>query len=318
MDSNLFFIIVSSSICIVGSFLMYAKSKAEERRKLRESEGVFNQPKPQENQSSPKEEHVPEEVKVEEISESTEKKEVSEETDEEIVEAVHEGNSYRSVAIALFSIGLLIIAWLVPTILIENRKGKEERQKREELQRQFWEQQAKEQLRTIEENKRRAPKAWDNTPEEIKEKKGRQIQERHVKKMQDAGYTYLQKTLQEVESKRGQYTILPHYKKSERRLGNVVHELDQELWSCNFLYCGEFGKHYEGNGHLRWNEVDFIDGTFQDGWIEQGVGSVHLVGNRHYEGQFMNGYAQGFGRMTYADCHVEEGVFSQGQYSGKY
>ena len=87
---------------------------------------------------------------------------------------------------------------------------------------------------------------------------------------------------------------------------------------CDFFYYGEFEKRYEGNGHLRWNEVDFIDGIFQDGWIEQGVGSVHLVGGRHYEGQFMNGYAQGFGHMIYADGRVEEGVFSQGKYSGKY
>ena len=297
---------------------MYAKSRADERRKLRESEGVFNQPKPQESQKSPEEEHVTEEVKIEEFREFIGENEKSEKTDEGLTEDVHGHNSYRIVATILFSIGLLIIAGLVPAILAQNRKEKVEKQEKEDLRRKLWEQQAIEQQRAIEEYKRRAPKAWDNTPEETKEKQGRQIQERHVKKMQDAGYTYLQKTLQEVESKREQYTILPHYKKSEQRLGNVVHELDQELWNSNFLYYGVFGTHYEGNGHLRWNEVDFIDGTFQNGWIEQGVGSVHLVGNRHYEGQFMNGYVQGFGRMIYADGHVEEGVFSQGKYSGKY
>ena len=317
MDSKLLFII-ASSFCILGSCLMYAISKAEERRKLRESEGNFNQPKPQKHQKGPEEEHITEDVKVERISDSAEKKEESENVDEAIVEDVHGRNGYRIVAVILFGTGLLISVWLVPMILSQNRREKAEKQEREELKRKRWEQQATEQLRAIERNRRRAPKAWDNTPEETKMKQGREIQERHVKKMQEAGYTYLQKTLQEVDSKREHFSILSHYKKSERRMGNVVHELDQELWDCNFLYYGEFETRYEGNGHLRWNEVDFIDGIFQDGWIEQGVGSVRLVGGRHYEGQFMNGYVQGFGHMIYADGHVEEGIFSQGKYSGKY
>jgi len=317
MDSKLLFII-ASSFCILGSCLMYAISRAEERRKLRESEGNFNQPKPQKHQKGPEEEHITEDVKVERISDSTEKKEESEKVDEGIVKDEHRRNGYRIVAIILFGISLLISVWLVPMILSQNRREKAEKQEREELKRKRWEQQATEQLRAIERNKRRAPKAWDNTPEEAKIKQGRQIQERHVKKMQEAGYTYLQKTLQEVDSKREHFSILSHYKKSERRMGNVVHELDQELWDCDFFYYGEFETRYEGNGHLRWNEVDFIDGIFQNGWIEQGVGSVHLVGDRHYEGQFMNGYVQGFGRMIYADGRVEEGVFSQGKYSGKY
>lgn len=297
---------------------MYAKSKAEERRKLRESEGGFNPPRPQVHQKGPEEEHITEDVKIEEIPESAEKKEESENVDEAIVEDVQGRNGYRIVAVILFAFSLLISVWLVPMILSQNRREKAEKQEREELKRKRWEQQATEQLRAIERNKRRSPKAWDNTPEEAKMKQGREIQERHEKKMQEAGYTYLKKTLQEVDSKRVQYTILSHYRKSERRMGNVVHELDQELWNCDFFYYGEFEKRYEGNGHLRWNEVDFIDGIFQDGWIEQGVGSVHLAGDRHYEGQFMNGYAQGFGHMIYADGHVEEGVFSQGKYSGKY
>lgn len=47
-----------------------------------------------------------------------------------------------------------------------------EKQEREERKRKRWEQQATEQLRAVERNKRRSPKVWDNTPEEAKMKQG--------------------------------------------------------------------------------------------------------------------------------------------------
>ena len=123
MDSKLLFII-ASSFCILGSCLMYAISKAEERRKLRESEGNFNPPKHQKHQKGPEEEHITEDVKVETISVSTENKEESEKDDEAIVEDVHGRNGYRIVAIILFGISLLISVWLVPMILSQNRREK--------------------------------------------------------------------------------------------------------------------------------------------------------------------------------------------------
>lgn len=326
MDSS--FIILSvfvGAFCIVGTFLLFAFSRAENQRKLRESEGLATNSEPdplsQSYAKSERPEHpnVPQRTMKEVTRERPAREEVQQPTKEDLPKKTKKKSiAPVTLLIVLLDIGLVAVFFLVPVILHHNQKEQEEKQEEKAFQREYWEQRRQEQQESLERNKNRPKTSWDNTPQEVKDQQGRRIQEQHVKKMQASGQTYLQKILEEVKTTREHYTTLPHYKKTKQRLGGGVHGLAENLWDTDFLYHGEFEDSYEGNGHLRWSGGDYVDGLFSNGWIEQGIGAVHLTGNRYYEGQFMGGYPQGFGRMTYADGRVEEGVFSQGEYHGEY
>lgn len=83
-------------------------------------------------------------------------------------------------------------------------------------------------------------------------------------------------------------------------------------------YVGEFFKgKKQGNGSFKWEDGSYYEGDFMDGQF-QGFGKYYFADlNKYYEGEFRFGKMEGKGIETWIDGRRYEGDFKNGKKDGE-
>tara|TARA_B110000902_G_C13763391_1_gene381454 strand:- start:81 stop:476 length:396 start_codon:yes stop_codon:yes gene_type:complete len=95
------------------------------------------------------------------------------------------------------------------------------------------------------------------------------------------------------------------------------------IFSSGNKYVGEYKDgYYNGQGTLTWADGDKYVGEWKDGkrngigtnyWIE--LSEYHnMPAGSQYEGQWLNDIKHGYGKGTYANGTVKEGLWKEGEF----
>ena len=71
-----------------------------------------------------------------------------------------------------------------------------------------------------------------------------------------------------------------------------------------------------GFGRTEYSNGVIYEGNFVNG-IAEGMGTIYYTNGTVYKGEVRMGEPHGHGKMTYADGTVREGYFKEGHYQGK-